>query len=91
MTDNWNGVPGSPCEHRSVGPRRAWCLTCWEWCYRAPGHCAGCEDTRQCEDAEDDVVSIARSVLVRWAQNIHDEIGLDAIVKEIGAILGGEQ
>jgi len=26
------GGPGD-CEHRTVGPHRAWCLTCSEWCY----------------------------------------------------------
>jgi hypothetical protein len=33
---------GSPsCEHRTVGPHRAWCHQCQEWCYpRSP--CARC-------------------------------------------------
>jgi hypothetical protein len=34
---------------------------------------------------------VARSGLVRWAQAVRDEVGLDAVVEEIGAILGGEQ
>lgn len=29
-------------EHRSVGPHRAWCFECNEWCYPA-GPCKGCE------------------------------------------------
>jgi len=28
----YRGGPGD-CEHRTVGPHRAWCLTCQEWCY----------------------------------------------------------
>lgn len=86
-TDNWTGVLGSPCEHRSVGPGRAWCMTCGEWCYRGPAevHC------RWCEDWVNDLVSVGRSALVRWAQYARAEVGLDAIVEEIGAILGGEQ
>lgn len=32
MSEEFDGVPGSRCEHRSVG-RRAWCLGCQEWCY----------------------------------------------------------
>lgn len=30
---NFEGVAGSSCEHRTVGPHRAWCHTCGEWCY----------------------------------------------------------
>jgi len=30
----WWGIDhGSHHEHRSVGSRRSWCLTCGEWCY----------------------------------------------------------
>ena len=39
----------------------------------------------------DDAVPIDRATLARWAQAVRDEVGLDAIVEEIGAILGGEQ
>ncbi len=86
-TDNWTGVLGSPCEHRSVGPGRAWCMTCEEWCYRGPDelHCRWCEDI-----VSDPGLCISRSVLIRWAQAIRDETGLDGVVEEIGAILGGE-
>lgn len=28
----WNGVEGTGCEHRTVG-YRAWCHDCLEWCY----------------------------------------------------------
>jgi len=34
------GGPGD-CWHRTVGPHRAWCLTCHEWCYPA-AMCARC-------------------------------------------------
>lgn len=87
-TGNWNGVPGSPCEHRSTGTRRAWCMTCQEWCYRGPDklHCRWCEDI-----LSDPGLSISRSVLIRWAQAIRDETGLDVVVEEIGAVLGGER
>lgn len=30
---NFEGVAGSSCEHRTVGPHRAWCHTCGEWRY----------------------------------------------------------
>lgn len=34
---------GGPCgEHRTVGPVRAWCYSCQEWCYRSDG-CRGCK------------------------------------------------
>lgn len=30
-------------EHRTVGPHRAWCHDCGEWCYPDPGMaCGGC-------------------------------------------------
>lgn len=82
----WTGVSGTPGEHRTVGTWRSWCLTCQEWCYSgAPDmHCTCCDDT-----LDDPAVSIARSTLVRWAQYARDEVGLDALVEEIGAILGG--
>ena len=38
---NWLGGNG-PCEHRTVGPHRAWCLTCGEWCY-PQAMCVRCE------------------------------------------------
>jgi hypothetical protein len=28
-------------QHRTVGPHRAWCFDCLEWCYPADG-CRGC-------------------------------------------------
>lgn len=85
-TGNWAGVSGSPGEHRTVGTWRSWCLSCREWCYAEPdGWC------RCCEGASDDPpIRVARSGLVRWAQAVRDEVGLDAVVEEIGAILGGE-
>lgn len=33
-------------EHRTVGPHRAWCDDCSEWCYPSSG-CAGCGPTRE--------------------------------------------
>jgi hypothetical protein len=42
---NFFGHDGRECgEHRTVGPHRAWCFDCSEWCY--PGidaACKGCE------------------------------------------------
>jgi len=29
----WGTDHGPDHEHRSVGSRRSWCLTCGEWCY----------------------------------------------------------
>lgn len=39
----WLGHDGTECgEHRTVGPHRAWCFACAEWCYPdAP--CRRCE------------------------------------------------
>lgn len=34
------------CEHRTVGPHRAWCFQCGEWCY-PDDLCARCELTRR--------------------------------------------
>ena len=30
---NFEGLPGTTCDHRTVGPHRAWCHDCREWCY----------------------------------------------------------
>lgn len=83
MTERWDGLPDAPGEHRSTGVQRAWCLDCQEWCYRAEDmHCQCCEDV-----SADPPIRVARSVLMRWAQAVHDEVGLDSVVNEIGAIL----
>ena len=37
---NWEGAPDGY-EHRTVGPHRAWCLNCHEWCY--PGDLGWCD------------------------------------------------
>lgn len=45
MTDvaNFEGHEQRECgEHRTVGPHRAWCFDCNEWCYPEAG-CKGCE------------------------------------------------
>jgi hypothetical protein len=40
---DWTGHPGRNCgEHRTVGPHRAWCHDCREWCY-PDVPCAHCE------------------------------------------------
>ena len=41
---NFEGLPARTCgEHRTVGPHRAWCYDCREWCYpRLP--CGGCAE-----------------------------------------------
>jgi hypothetical protein len=46
------GFLGSTCEHRTVG-RRAWCLTCSEWCYPT-SPC--CRDERMMQMNQDDRV-----------------------------------
>lgn len=32
---NYLGCAADGCEHRTVGPHRAWCFECTEWCYPA--------------------------------------------------------
>lgn len=41
---NFEGHEGRECgEHRTVGPHRAWCYDCSEWCYPGNvGECRGC-------------------------------------------------
>jgi hypothetical protein len=44
---NFEGHEPRNCgEHRTVGPHRAWCYDCSEWCYPGPineaGACNGC-------------------------------------------------
>lgn len=40
---NFEGHTPSECgEHRTVGPHRAWCHDCHEWCY-PDSPCKGCE------------------------------------------------
>jgi hypothetical protein len=42
---NFEGHTRRECgEHRTVGPHRAWCFECTEWCY--PGEDAGCKGCR---------------------------------------------
>jgi hypothetical protein len=43
--DYWYGYGDRDCgEHRTVGPHRAWCFACSEWCYPDPdGACKGCQ------------------------------------------------
>lgn len=38
---NFEGHGGHCGEHRTVGPHRAWCYQCTEWCY-PDGPCKGC-------------------------------------------------
>lgn len=57
MTDDFEGHAGRECgEHRTVGPVRAWCFECGEWCYpRSP--CVRCERgwvRQRLETADDD-------------------------------------
>jgi hypothetical protein len=41
--DLFEGHPGRDCgHHRTVGPHRAWCFDCGEWCYPDES-CARCE------------------------------------------------
>lgn len=46
MTDdapNFEGLADRECgDHRTVGPHRAWCHDCGEWCYPT-SPCKGCE------------------------------------------------
>lgn len=40
---NFEGHAERECgDHRTVGPHRAWCYDCCEWCY-PEGACRGCE------------------------------------------------
>lgn len=42
--ENFEGHEPRECgEHRTVGPHRAWCFECQEWCYpRVEAGCKGC-------------------------------------------------
>lgn len=81
----WEGLRDSTGQHRTVGPHRAWCLDCGEWCYPAPElRCRCCDQV-----SDDPTVRVARSVLIRWANAVRDEVGLDAVAAEIGAVLSG--
>jgi hypothetical protein len=44
LAANFEGHPGRECgEHRTVGPHRAWCFACTEWCYPdLEAACSGC-------------------------------------------------
>lgn len=47
MADNFEGHEPRYCgEHRTVGPHRAWCWQCTEWCYPEQ-LCARCELARR--------------------------------------------
>lgn len=56
---NFEGLPGSTCEHRTVG-YRAWCHSCTTWCYPSDP-CPRCELTRQ---AAEQVPTNSLAVLV---------------------------
>ena len=43
MSANFHGHDERECgDHRTVGPHRAWCFDCSEWCYPMAA-CKGCE------------------------------------------------
>lgn len=44
---SFEGWPDRECgEHRTVGPIRAWCFDCSEWCYASDQEEAGCRGCR---------------------------------------------
>ncbi len=47
----FHGHGGDCGEHRTVGPHRAWCYACQEWCYPS-SCCTGCADTLYGDVAE---------------------------------------
>lgn len=58
--ENFAGLAGRQCrEHRTVGPHRAWCFDCSEWCYPQEP-CRGCDPRIYTQAHLDAAVSNAR-------------------------------
>jgi hypothetical protein len=65
---NFEGHAQSECgEHRTVGPHRAWCFACSEWCYPS-SPCKGCElpQVRSVVDTLRATLQATRDELNRW-------------------------
>lgn len=64
---NFEGHQPRNCgEHRTVGPHRAWCFDCQEWCYpEIP--CERCEKPRR-EAAVGKLLNAQEAMLQRWAE-----------------------
>lgn len=91
MTDapNFEGHPGSDCEHRTVGPHRAWCFHCNEWC-SPNGPCVRCERIRFVvldPDSDDDARRLAQAVIDSGLEV--EDVTLDAF-REMLRRLAGE-
>jgi len=80
---NFIGHDGRECgEHRTVGPHRAWCFDCTEWCYpEAP--CVRCEAPKvegardrwkaRAEQAEEQVAAIRTLITEDYGEDYGDE------------------
>lgn len=71
---NFDGFTGRGCgDHRTVGPHRAWCFDCGEWC--SPDMpCEGCEAVAQVqqlsERAEQQWVAVIDALLATHAPHL---------------------
>lgn len=67
---NFEGHAERECgDHRTVGPHRAWCYDCHEWCY-PEGACRGCELPGL--RAESERLREALEETARLALKVHD-------------------
>lgn len=79
---NFEGFTGRGCgDHRTVGPHRAWCFDCGEWC--SPDMpCKGCEAVAQVQQMPDAL----RSEFEAWHKELIANPDLeDAVVRAVRA------
>lgn len=90
--DNFVGHNIRECgEHRTVGPHRAWCFDCGEWCYPA-SPCSGCEAPILTAERDalaarvealtaqrDEAVRLLRQAMAEVSHELHTEPTGDAI------------
>lgn len=78
-TTDFEGHPGRTCgEHRTVGPHRAWCFDCSEWCY--PGQpCVRC-DLPPTREQVWNVISRVRDAAPRLPNDASTDAIIDALV-----------
>lgn len=82
---NFEGhLPRECGEHRTVGPHRAWCYDCGEWCY-PKNPCVRCERAlAMSKNAMDNDKQFALEVVQVVVQNAADELERRAAVHATG-------
>ena len=82
MSDSWEGEPSVSERHHTVGPHRAWCLTCSEWCYpNDQMRCPCCQEARglECLWVDPKVGPPERAILQDLIAELRDGVDSDLL------------